>query len=860
MLPGQDLFARLAAGATVLTPNRRLAQALLREFDDFQVAQGLRVWQAPDILPFGAFAGRLYEDALYSGAADLKPLLAPAQEEQLWRQVVAGAGLLAVDAAAAQCRDAWILANAWRIRPGEGSEDTRAFRDWVAEYLKKTADAVDAARLPDYLLDLKPLELPRSLVAYAFDILPPQTREFLERVAQRGVEVVHARPEPRAARAARSAFRSAREELEAAAAWARGRLEANPAARIGVVVPGIESRRREVARVFSRVMRPGFNLPGAEQAAMPFNISIGTPLVQYPVVALALSILELSQGEVSFHQISKIVRSPFIRGAEKELAARAQLDARLRRKLDAAVALPKLIAAADRAPILRAALEKLFALRDDGLFAAKAPSEWARHVSVLLDAVGFPGERTLDSAEFQARAKWHEVLGELARLDRVAPGLSPKEGLALLRRLCAGTLFQPESPAEAPVQVLGILESAGAGFDHLWVSGLTDEAWPLRARPNPFLPVAAQKAAGIPEASAEGSLALDRRITEGWLGAAAEVVFSHFEKEQDRELAPSPLILPVEAGKVDVPALASFQQLIFKKRKTETLEDSVGPAVTVTQIRGGTRVLSDQSACPFRAFARWRLEAEPLETPAEGLDAAKRGTLIHALMRSLWSQLKDSASLERDVSPEIERAAEAAVRELELEGRFAELERKRLARLAREWLDVERLRPAFTIQALEEKRQIKYGGIEFSSRIDRMDRLSGGGHALIDYKTNRNPTPNQWKPPRPDDPQLPLYAVAAKEEIAAVAFARVRPGEMRFMGFSRLDNQLPEARKAKDWKSMLEGWREEAEALGGAFAAGAARVDPKRELTTCRYCAMHSLCRVYEKVNVLAETPEEGEE
>ena len=40
---------------------------------------------------------------------------------------------------------------------------------------------------------------------------------------------------------------------------------------------------------------------------------------------------------------------------------------------------------------------------------------------------------------------------------------------------------------------------------------------------------------------------------------------------------------------------------------------------------------------------------------------------------------------------------------------------------------------------------------------------------------------------------------------------------------------------------------------------GAARVDPKRELATCRYCAMHALCRVYEKVNVLAET-EEGEE
>ncbi|HXJ09472.1 MAG TPA: PD-(D/E)XK nuclease family protein, partial [Burkholderiales bacterium] len=392
----------------------------------------------------------------------------------------------------------------------------------------------------------------------------------------------------------------------------------------------------------------------------------------------------------------------------------------------------------------------------------------------------------------------------------------------------------------------------------LWVSGLTDEAWPLKARPNPFLPVAAQKAAGIPEASAEGSLALDRRITEGWMASADEVVFSHFEKEADRELAPSPLILAVPEGEIEIRSFESLRDRLFAKRKIQTLDDSVGPAVTATQIRGGTRVLSDQSACPFRAFARWRLEAEPLETPAEGLDAAKRGTLVHALMKNLFGMVKEAGSIGNALAF-VEPAADAAVKELELEGRFAEIERARLARLAREWLDVERARAAFTVESLEEKRTIRFAGIEFSARIDRMDRLASGGHALIDYKTNRNPSPANWKPPRPDDPQLPLYAVAAKEDIAAVVFARVRPGEMRFMGHAREENQLPEVKKAKAWQPLLEGWRAEAEALGGAFAKGEARVDPKRELATCRYCAMHALCRVYEKVNVLAET-EEGEE
>ena len=58
---------------------------------------------------------------------------------------------------------------------------------------------------------------------------------------------------------------------------------------------------------------------------------------------------------------------------------------------------------------------------------------------------------------------------------------------------------------------LGVLESAGLEFDALWVSGLTDETWPLAAQPNPFIPPALQRKAEIPEASAQASLARGRR-------------------------------------------------------------------------------------------------------------------------------------------------------------------------------------------------------------------------------------------------------------------------------------------------------------------------------------------------------------
>src|SRR3979490_2288929 len=321
------LFERLArgrsAGITVVTPNQRLSRALMLEFDAFQIGKALSVWEAPDILPFGAFVRRLYEDGLTADlSAELPMLLTPAQEEEVWKQVVGGSALRAVEGAAAKCRDAWNLANLWRIRPGAGNQDTEAFARWLTHYKKKTENDLDTARLPDALLRfLSGLKRPKLVVAYAFDILPPQTKEFLDAL---GTEIVFCRPDPRSATVSRAAFNSAKHEIEAAARWARARLEAG-GKRIGVVIPSLQEDRKEVARVFSRVMRPG-----GEKAAMPFNISIGIPLERYPVVALALSVLRVSQEEIPFEEASRLVRSPFIGGAETELGARMRLEARLR--------------------------------------------------------------------------------------------------------------------------------------------------------------------------------------------------------------------------------------------------------------------------------------------------------------------------------------------------------------------------------------------------------------------------------------------------------------------------------------------------------------------------------------------------
>jgi len=855
-----DLFARLAEGhaerITVVTPNRRLAQVLKAEFDAAQAAKGLGVWDDADILPLEAYAARCYEDALYSEnpapGGGLPVLLSDAQARVLWEEAIRGSrwsgALLDVPQTAARAQEAWRLAHAWRIaaslEKSALTEDTRAFAEWSRAYARrlKKDGFVDSPSLADFSFIAGK---PKLLVGYAFDVVPPQAKAFLARFECASCVPDRKDPVPK-----KISFATPREELESAARWARNRLEEGKK-RVGIVVPELAQRRREVARVFGRVMG----------STAPFELSIGEPLSDYPLVAFALSVLQFSQGEKSYEDASRSLQSPFLGGAQAEMAARAQLDARLRREAGAEISLPKLIGLIDEDVSPRFLFESFFKQSKENGSKPRSPFHWAQHFTALLDAAGFPGERGLDSAEFQARARFNELLGEFARLGLVSSNFSFQSALWQLRRLCAETLFQPEGAGGggAPVQVLGLLESAGIGFDALWVSGLTDEQWPQRVRPDPFLPAALQRKAGIPESSAEASLALDRRRTEGWLGAAGEVVFSWARSDADRALSPSPLIAQVPDGKLEVPDFPSYRDLIFGQRRTESFTDETAPAFAGRAVAGGTGVLSDQAACPFRAWAHHRMQARALESPEPGLDAMERGNLLHALMAEIWAQVKTSDGLAQDLSTVIAKAADKAVAKLALEGPFAELEKRRLIRLAGEWLDVERTREGFSVVAVERKVEMSIASLSLSGRIDRMDRLADGTHAIIDYKTGRA-TRSSWMGERPDEPQLPLYAVSAKEEVSVVAFARLRAGEMKFSGYGARGKELPGVEAAKSWPALMQYWKTELEGLAVGYARGDARVEPKKGLATCRNCDLQPLCRVHERLGALDEQVTEGDD
>ena len=889
------ILAGLRDGATVVTASNRLARAVELAFAEAQLETGLRAWERPKVLSWTAFLSELltaHEDATPENtpAGAFPRLLSPVQAETLWEQAVrhSGAtdGLLQPLAAAQAAQEAWTLCHQYQLDPlsfaGSGHADAEQFAAWAASYREgcRAEHWLDAARLPDQLMAWiggGQLPWPARILFAGFDEWTPQQQRFLQSLQQAGCVIqplAFDAAEPTSAQ--RIACVDADQEMRRAASWAAALLQRDPGTRIGIVVRDLSACRERLRRAFDEYLCPSARL-GA-QPTRPYNFSLGTAQAEIAVIHDALLMLRtVTQSTAEFGTLSQLLRSPFLRGAQAECSARARLELQLReggerfpisRLLELARVqgeVPELVTA------LTAALDWKRHQRDRQL-----PSAWARGFAELLRLLGWPGERTRDSAEHQAVEAFRELLGELARLDALTGLADRNECVARLSRLAAQSVFQPAGE-DVPVQVMGELEAAGLYFDHLWIAGWSDDVWPASPRPNPLIPVSVQRQHNMPHASARRELEFAQQVTARLLASAPEVVVSVPQRDADQELRASPLIAglpevePAQIPQRDTTEMAHFLQA--GAPQMETLDDSHGPTLPEAVVHGGTGILKAQAACAFQAFARYRLGARLLEAPGPGLDPRERGQLLHDVLYRLYGELPDHRALTGLSEPQLESlmrhsvdAALARVKAMQpemLTPNFLALERERLLRLLRDWLVVERARPPFEVVDRERDRQINIGPLTLSTRVDRVDRLVGGDYAIIDYKTG-DAKPSDWQGERPDEPQLPCYAVTAADTVAAVLFGVLRPGETGYRGYARDAQAIPgisgftELKHAPDncgdWQALLVHWRSVLTRLAEDYAAGDARVAPKDRNRTCEVCRLQALCRIHE-----VGAPDEGD-
>ncbi len=808
--------------------------------------------------------------------------------------------------AARSAREAWQLLHAWKLsipRSQESSsEDVSAFARWAKAYAQRctTGNWLDSARLPDAVRNAMVtgrLAPPGNLILAGFDEFTPQQEELLTVMRTAGVSITALTPDEQTKRVARVGYDDSRAEIHAAAAWARSALEAGQT-RIGVVVPDLSVQRATVVRLFDDALLPAALLPG-DDSVRPYNVSLGNPLATWPVIHAALLVLEFGTGSLPIARLGTLLRSPFLAGATSEASARAQLDALVRQEGEDTISISALLrraqvelakpqAAAPTAmdggsaenagavfvPLLHAQLR---VWRDNIPARSKqfTPSAWSELFAALLKLAGWPGDGQLDSDSHQAVMAWRELLAAFAAQDVVSVKTSYAEALATLRRMAGERVFQPQTPA-APVQVLGLLEVSGLDFDSLWVMGLDDESWPPSPRPNPFLPLELQRTRGLPHASAERELEFARRLTERLAASADNVVFSHPLNVGDEKRRASPLLQAFpELQTSDLPAPhPGLANHLFAAGKIEKISDEQAPALALgSKVRGGTRLFQYQAACPFRAFATLRLGARTPEEPEPGLDAQARGKLLHSALEALWNTLGSHASFcgmtEDHLMSAIAAAVNAALDEVArdhsqtLTGRFREIETQRLTRLLRAWLEEERPRAPFRVVSAEQNTTIKLGGLVVEGRMDRVDELDDGTRVILDYKSGKTNIRN-WEGERPDEPQLPLYAVDMRQRlpVAAAMFAQLRTGELGFNGLASRIGIAPKVKPVGDteaeWQAQLDAWQTTLTKQAEAFRAGDARVDPKQYPQTCEYCGLQALCRVHERQPEIVEDESGG--
>ena len=173
-----------------------------------------------------------------------------------------------------------------------------------------------------------------------------------------------------------------------------------------------------------------------------------------------------------------------------------------------------------------------------------------------------------------------------------------------------------------------------------------------------------------------------------------------------------------------------------------------------------------------------------------------------------------------------------------------------------DWADLEKSRAPFQVAFNERERTISIGGLEIDARMDRVDELPDGRHVILDYKATA-PSVAAWFGERPEEPQLPMYAISNDVPVAAVAFAQVGPEGLRFKGFVADPAVLPGVKAfPESSERQIEEWRRVLEPIAHSFREGAAAVDPRDGSATCALCRLTSLCRIHETEPVAAEEPD----
>lgn len=866
----------------MIVPTRPRLAAVRLAHAAAQLAAGARVWASAGALVASAWLRRECERRAATAPAEWPRLLGPAEEWWLWHEAAEEAAreaasrnpFLGTDALAEALRSSSERAAQWDIGLQYAPPDSETGLLFEARRIFAARCRALAAASPAALAaGLAPLPAERAPLLCGFEPVPPALARLAGRAgAKTGGRETGVSVTPRAVRIA-----DGEAQLEAIAGWCHERCRAQPDARLLVMLPGPAAARERLAALVAGSLDPGAVLGGDRETRALAAVEGGEPLASQPLAAQALLSLSILAGRtIELEPLGHWLASPYWGGIAA--GARAALAQLLRERGAANLGLRELLGALQLAPReLRPAARELegLARRAAGLLGegSASPRRWSERFDAALTALTWPGELPPDSAVQQLRLRWRELLEDFGELAGSVGSLERAAALKTLHALAVRTVYRP-ADEDVPVTISPTLADPIVVYDGIWVGGLSADVLPMPVAPDAFLPLQAQLAAGMAEASAAGRRAQAQALLAAWRRTTTELVLSVPAREGDLELLPSPCLAGLAPAE-QAPRAMWLPLRLHRDGCTEGREDARGAAFTAPKpLPAGTRAISLQNDCAFRAYAELRLGAKAPEHAEPGVRADQRGLLLHAALQLLWERLRDSralgalgeGALDALIADCVARAAQALQVEAPGRGRRARRipdgqfdlfsvlppalrrECERAQRLIRELCDLERTRTPFTVEATEQLSELALGGARVRMRLDRVDSVAAG-RVVLDYKSGRPQTPD-WYGERPAYPQLLAYLAALGADVVALATVNLTAREVRFTGVAASGEVLPKVKAipavtgaaAHDWRAQQQGWVALIERLIRAFLAGDARVDPAPG--ACDYCHLADLCRI----------------
>ena len=615
---------------------------------------------------------------------------------------------------------------------------------------------------------------------------------------------------------------SMNQEWQAAARWAASVKMKDPTATIGIVVPELDQHYHHCALEVGTVLDPA---NGSRSAT--FDITGGTPLVDQPVWQHAVALLSGLLAPTSHDEILKLCHSPFV-----------HLDPELQRAITHSGQLISLADMVSKVATLQAQKLSELVASINTISSLSSAIKWFLDV---LQVVEWPNLGNVESHQYQA---WQRTLAIFRQLAlQSSNGISPNEiagketleaSLAIVRHALADTVFAPQRPA-TDIQVLGVLETTGLKFSHLWVCHVDANRFPGQHRRLSYIPNKVAQSHGVPRTSAQAEMEFARRLFSRWVGTSEEIRFSFTANIDDAPQQVSPL-LSVSKSQIAVTKPRWQRQ----KTNLEAWHDDHGPVLQGQPKSTGVRLLETYTRCPFQSFARFRLGIDQARQPPLLADHLDRGNLAHRILQLLLEHGPSQNQIATITSAEIESAIERAFTELDREfpQRFLEFEKDRLLNLIEDWLQVETARQPFKVLQTEQRYQLDLDAFDLNIRIDRLDEVDGET-LVIDYKTGRTSLQGVLAD-NLSNVQLPVYALL-DDRIAGVAYAELGTGRLQGIG----NGSCQDIQSIDDWHETKADWRAQVNNIANEFVSGRAEVAPA-SAEACRYCDLQSFCRISE--------------